>query len=259
MAADDDEARGDARLIHAPGRLPMARQGRWVLARRAAGPLLAVLWIRTRRIVGRLLAVLAVGVAAVAVAAAPSPSASGSDLAAAAADPEAATAPLLEVYVTEGCPHCASAKVWLAELARERPQLQIRLRVLDGDAQAQDELVERSLAAGVWPPGVPTFVLGDQVFVGFDPHATPRTLLEAIDHGRAAPIEVESAWFGALSANRLGLPLFTPALGLIDGFNACAMWVLLFLLSLLVRLNDRRRMALVAGTLCWPAARCTTR
>jgi hypothetical protein len=44
------------------------------------------------------------------------------------------------------------------------------------------------------------------------------------------------------------LPLFTLALGLLDGFNPCAMWVLLFLLSLLVRLRDRKRMALIAGT-----------
>jgi hypothetical protein len=44
------------------------------------------------------------------------------------------------------------------------------------------------------------------------------------------------------------MPLFTLALGLLDGFNPCATWVLLFLLSLLVRLRDRRRMAVVAGT-----------
>ena len=36
--------------------------------------------------------------------------------------------------------------------------------------------------------------------------------------------------------------------GLVDGFNPCAMWVLLFLLSMLVHLQDRKRMALVAGT-----------
>jgi hypothetical protein len=51
-----------------------------------------------------------------------------------------------------------------------------------------------------------------------------------------------------LSASRLGLPLFTLALGLIDGLNPCAMWVLLFLLSMLVRLRDRARMAWIAGT-----------
>src|SRR5690606_39107381 len=47
---------------------------------------------------------------------------------------------------------------------------------------------------------------------------------------------------------RLGLPLFTLAVGLLDGFNPCAMWVLLFLLSMLINLRDRRRMALIAGT-----------
>jgi hypothetical protein len=49
-------------------------------------------------------------------------------------------------------------------------------------------------------------------------------------------------------ASDLGLPLFTLAIGLADGFNPCAMWVLLFLLSLLVHLGSRRRMLLVGGT-----------
>jgi hypothetical protein len=36
--------------------------------------------------------------------------------------------------------------------------------------------------------------------------------------------------------------------GLVDGFNPCAMWVLLFLLSILVNLRSRARILLVAGT-----------
>lgn len=55
-------------------------------------------------------------------------------------------------------------------------------------------------------------------------------------------------WLGRVSAGELGLPLFTLAIGLLDGFNPCAMWVLLFLLSLLVTLRDRFAMALLAGT-----------
>jgi glutaredoxin len=45
-----------------------------------------------------------------------------------------------------------------------------------------------------------------------------------------------------------GLPAFTLLVGLIDGFNPCAMWVLLFLLSLLVNLQDRWKILAVAGT-----------
>ncbi|HVJ67651.1 MAG TPA: hypothetical protein VM510_06700 [Caulifigura sp.] len=45
-----------------------------------------------------------------------------------------------------------------------------------------------------------------------------------------------------------GMPAFTMAVGLIDGFNPCAMWVLLFLLSVLVNLKDRWKVLAVAGT-----------
>ena len=54
--------------------------------------------------------------------------------------------------------------------------------------------------------------------------------------------------FGELSARAIGLPLFTIAVGLVDGFNPCAMWVLLFLLSVLVNLHDRWKIVAVAGT-----------
>lgn len=59
---------------------------------------------------------------------------------------------------------------------------------------------------------------------------------------------IEVAFFGNLSASNLGMPLFTIAIGLVDGFNPCAMWVLLFLLSILVNLRDRRRILMIAGT-----------
>jgi glutaredoxin len=60
--------------------------------------------------------------------------------------------------------------------------------------------------------------------------------------------QIEVPLFGRLSASKLGMPLFTLAIGLIDGFNPCAMWVLLFLLSILVNLKDRKRILAIAGT-----------
>jgi glutaredoxin len=177
----------------------------------------------------------------------------------AAAGSAASSAPLaeapavLEVYVREGCPHCADAKLFLTQLARDRPGLHIVLRAVDQDARARDELAAYSRAAGVWPPGVPTFVFDRQVMVGFDDaEHSGRDLLALIDHRSVPKGQLDSTVFGTLSASRLGLPVFTLVLGLLDGFNPCAMWVLLFLLSLLVRLHDRlhdrRRMALIAGT-----------
>lgn len=59
---------------------------------------------------------------------------------------------------------------------------------------------------------------------------------------------VDVPYLGKLSVEKLGMPLFTFLIGLVDGFNPCAMWVLLFLLSVLVNLQDRRKILAVAGT-----------
>lgn len=72
----------------------------------------------------------------------------------------------------------------------------------------------------------------------------------------AADEMVDLPLFGRVSARRVGLPLFTIALGLIDGFNPCAMWVLLFLLSLLVNLKSRAKMFAIAGTFVLASGVC---
>lgn len=204
-----------------------------------------------------------------------------------AADDSAAPLPL-EVYVRDGCPHCAEAKAYLAQEAPSWPGIAVVYRPVDRDTEARDGLIQASRLAGIWPPGVPTFVAGGRILVGFgDAEESGRDLRALIDAALAdrdarhrgtadatdtadvtgatkasdataedgasrlrpagAPT-VETTLFGPLDPAKLGLPLFTLALGLVDGFNPCATWVLLFLLSLLVRLHDRRRMALVAGT-----------
>ncbi len=62
------------------------------------------------------------------------------------------------------------------------------------------------------------------------------------------PKSIELPLIGVLNVQNTGLPLFTVAVGLVDGFNPCAMWVLLFLLSILVNLKSRGKILAVAGT-----------
>ena len=156
---------------------------------------------------------------------------------------------VLEVFVRDGCPRCADAEEYLPGFAADRPELEIVLRSVDHDPGAREDLIRHSRFAGIWPPGVPTFMFEGRILVGFDnPQATGPRLALLIDNIGPPAANVESGLFGTLSVERLGLPLFTLALGLLDGFNPCAMWVLLFLLSLLVHLQDRKRMALIAAT-----------
>jgi len=110
-------------------------------------------------------------------------------------------------------------------------------------------LIHYSRTSGTWPPGVPTFVFNGQVLVGFEsPELSGIKLAALVDSGLVKDESIDTGLFGRISVSNTGLPLFTLAIGLLDGFNPCAMWVLLFLLSMLVHLKSRVRMALIAGT-----------
>lgn len=78
--------------------------------------------------------------------------------------------------------------------------------------------------------------------IGDDPESeTPGVEEEEADF-------IDLPLFGKVKVSETGMPLFTIAVGLVDGFNPCAMWVLIILLSILVNLKNRLRILLVAGT-----------
>ena len=45
---------------------------------------------------------------------------------------------------------------------------------------------------------------------------------------------------GKINAAKVSLPLMATVIGFVDGFNPCAMWVLLFLLSILIGMKNKR-------------------
>jgi glutaredoxin len=155
------------------------------------------------------------------------------------------------VYVRQGCPHCRDAKDWLAGVQDRHPQLQIDYRDV-GAASARAEFEALSRSRHVTRPGVPTFAICGEVLVGFDSAGSTGALIEDLLTGRLGSareaLRAELPLFGTVSPSELGLPLFTLLLGLVDGFNPCAMWVLLFLLSLLTHIGSRARILAVAGT-----------
>lgn len=62
------------------------------------------------------------------------------------------------------------------------------------------------------------------------------------------PETVSLPVFGAIRLAGFSLPGLAMLLGLADGFNPCAMWALVYLLSLLVSLQDRRKIWLLVGS-----------
>lgn len=158
----------------------------------------------------------------------------------------------VEIFHREGCPHCGRALAFLADLQQRQSSLSITAVDINQSQASLQRFFDINRHFGIEHPGVPSFLICDRFLVGFDDALTTGAQIEAL-LGQAPGVTVDDGsidtrWFGTLEATELGLPLFTVAIGLIDGFNPCAMWVLLFLLSLLVNLRDRRRILLIAGT-----------
>lgn len=159
----------------------------------------------------------------------------------------AAAATRIEFFTRPGCPHCERARAFLASLAADDPTLEIVEHDVTRDAAARERLVAAATARGEHRLGVPAFLVGDELVIGFASSETTGAVLRAALARRPPALPVLPL-IGALDPERAGLLLFAAVLGLLDGFNPCAMWVLLFLLALLVNLRDRRRMLAVAGT-----------
>jgi hypothetical protein len=162
--------------------------------------------------------------------------------------------PDLEVFVLDGCPHCEAALGWLERVRLERADLDIVVHVVNRDRAARDRLIALASARGIAPVGVPAFLMGDRLLTGWqDSETTGAAILAAMappaPDAPGSPADgVTAPLVGTLSARSLGLPLFTVALGLLDGFNPCAMWALLLILAVLLRLRDRSRMLAIGGT-----------
>lgn len=112
---------------------------------------------------------------------------------------------VLEVFVRDGCPHCADAKAYLPEFASERPWLTITYRPVDTDSAARDALIHYSRTSGTWPPGVPTFVFNGQVLVGFEsPEHSGDKLAALVDSGLVKDESIDTGLFGKISVSNMG-------------------------------------------------------
>ena len=160
----------------------------------------------------------------------------------------------IEVFHRRGCPHCGRALDFLADLANQHPHVTIKIVGISESPEVRRRFITLSQSLSAQRPGVPSFLICEHFLIGFDTAETTgveiRRLLGLPTDSTESfhSDQVETTWFGAMDPRTIGLPLFTLALGIIDGFNPCAMWVLLFLLSLLLHLKDRRRIVLIAGT-----------
>ncbi|MBM3284031.1 hypothetical protein FJY90_07380 [Candidatus Gottesmanbacteria bacterium] len=185
----------------------------------------------------------------------------------------------IHFFWARGCPHCAKEEVFLQKLTEKYHSLTIK----DYEVTSSQEnalllkRIGKELNADV--SGVPFTVIGKNYVAGYYDDATTGKEIEekvscAIREGcidlisnlkQKPDIEAEEPTsiipsslnvpiFGSITTQNLSLPAFTFVIALLDGFNPCAMWVLLFLISLLLGMHNRLKMFILGFSFIFASA-----
>ena len=178
----------------------------------------------------------------------------------------------LYLFHGDGCPHCAEEMEFLDGIKDKYKNLKIVKYEVWYDEENSELLKKVQDTFEISTKGVPTNVIGSTVITGFG-SSTGKTIERAIeyyqnndyedivsqikdDSYKGKPIDnfskeekktdkdmsLDAGIFGNVNLKKMSLITAAALIGLIDGFNPCAMWILLFLISVLIGMKDRKRM-----------------
>ncbi|MCF7905661.1 hypothetical protein K9L63_00510 [Candidatus Gracilibacteria bacterium] len=163
---------------------------------------------------------------------------------------QAQQVPVMEFYHGAECPHCHEERQWFPELKKLYPDLDIQAFEVWHDASNQKRWTQRMTELGMQPTGVPTNIINNEVIVGFKPveilSVLKRHYGPPVDPDMKISVETKNSegWKKYLESS---WPVMALALGLVDGFNPCAMWTLLILIGFLLTMESKRRRWWIGG------------
>ncbi|TSC94526.1 MAG: hypothetical protein Athens101410_775, partial [Parcubacteria group bacterium Athens1014_10] len=170
-----------------------------------------------------------------------------------------------------GCPHCEHEKLFLEKLKEKYPEIEIKDFEISASAENVELFKKISKTYNENVIGVPATFIGDKAIIGYLNDETSGKEIEAAiinclekecsspseklksETGAKAACKAGKGWIincplvGEVDLSKMSLPVLTVVIGLLDGFNPCAMWVLVFLISLLLNTKSRKRMWQVGG------------
>jgi len=157
-------------------------------------------------------------------------------------------------FYSDICPHCEKEEVFLDQLEQEYGD-RIAINRYEISEQENLELFKKFIKESGKPVnGVPATFIGEDVIVGFNTSADTgqqirRILDDCLDKCEGKnPLIVNLHIFGEKDLSKYSLFGLTAVIAAIDGFNPCAMWVLLILIGMLLGMQRRKRMWALGAT-----------
>jgi hypothetical protein len=161
-------------------------------------------------------------------------------------------------FYLPGCSHCESQQLFNERLQSEYPSINITRQDAsspEGSALLSQMLEERGIEV---QPAFPITIFGNQVFSWESEETTGEQIEKALQQclaGSCPPPasgetkhKITLPLIGEIVLSDYSLPALAIILGLVDGFNPCAMWVLVYLISIVATLRDRKRIWLIVGS-----------
>ena len=185
----------------------------------------------------------------------------------------------------DGCPHCADEEEFLSKYKDDNLNI-VRYEVwYDEENSTFLEEVSNQMEFNV--RGVPVTIVGDTVISGYSDTISKkieraikfyenddnkyRDAVQEVKDGTYEKKEkeddfdkeeeksddettVDTPIFGKINLKNMSLSSSAVVIGLVDGFNPCAMWVLLFLISILIGMKDRKKMWIIGFSFLFTSA-----
>ena len=159
------------------------------------------------------------------------------------------------------CPHCKEQKVFNERLKVKYPSVRFIYHEVSGPKEAA-LMQKMALELGADRDSVPLSIFCGEYFTGYESDAATgaeidkalgeclqgRKTQAAAKAGQNDPKKILLPLIGEINAAEYSLPALAVILGLVDGFNPCAMWVLVYMIGIALTLNDKRRIWLLVGS-----------
>ena len=177
----------------------------------------------------------------------------------------------INLFYSSTCPHCKAEKLFLDKLDNVEVK---KYEVSAYPTLTKDVMKNLSIKES----SVPITVIGSDYIIGYsdeiqsdifdmidsyskkdycdvvDTTINEENIEECLKKNEGIYIKSENReinFFGKtikFNARSVSLPLIAILIGFIDGFNPCAMWVLIFLISMLFNMKDRKKMWILGIT-----------
>lgn len=150
----------------------------------------------------------------------------------------------LYLFYGKECPHCEEERKWLKTIKKNyKDYLNIYYFEVWHNEDNKEIMNKVKNQFNIREEGVPLTIIGNDYYVGYSESIgsmIENKIKEYIELDNDQN-EVKIPLLGNINIKNISLPLVAIILGFIDGFNPCAMWILLFLINMLFGLKDKKK------------------